>query len=261
MSKAFVIGLAILVILNLKLWNENIWYRIYMHQYVKNRLDFNKKPFIKKGPILSPDLHKKALHVCKKCCTLKANRLTERYKAFHADNKGGAIYWHQLKKFISEDKNLDQSILDLRKFAKKFAEESVGSDLYCFDFSMWNTFVLKYTGTQGSFGWHYDSEDSEDYRVLFCVDKTKTCGKVQYIDEQNVVQTIDLEYGQGYILRGSTTYHRVINNEQPDDERLMLGFHFSKTPNKVTKNLCYFGALTNWELNSVFRTFLNQNNY
>ena len=26
----------------------------------------------------------------------------------------------------------------------------------------------------------------------------------------------------------------------------MLGFHFSKTPAKTTKNLCYFSTLTNW---------------
>ena len=76
-----------------------------------------------------------------------------------------------------------------------------------------------------------------------------------------MVQSIDLEYGQGYILRGSTTHHRVLNNEQPDDERLMLGFHFSKKPNKVTKNLCYFSALTNWGTSSMFHVFLNQHKY
>lgn len=261
MNKCILIGLFVIYFLNLKLWDENIWYRIYMHQYVKNRLDLNKIPFIKEGPKLPPDLHQKALHICDKCCTLKPSNLTEKYKAFHADKKGGAIYWNQLKKFVLEDKELEKSISDVKIFAKKFAEESVGTELYSFYFSMWNTFVLKYTGTQGSFGWHYDSEDDEDYRVLFCVYKTKTCGKVQYIDEKNTVQTIDLEYGQGYILRGSTTYHRVLNNEQPDDERLMLGFHFSKKPNKVTKNLCYFSNLTNWEVKDALNVFLNQDKY
>lgn len=171
------------------------------------------------------------------------------------------IYWHQLKEFIAEDKELEQSISDVQDFARKFAEEYVGTNLYSFDFSMWNAFVLKYTGTQGSFGWHYDSEDSEDYRVLSCVHKTKTCGKAQYIDEENVVQTVDLEYGQGYILRGSTTFHRVLNNEEPNDERLMLGFHFSETPSKVTKNLCYFATLTNWKIQPALQVFIHQNDY
>ena len=75
------------------------------------------------------------------------------------------------------------------------------------------------------------------------------------------MQTIDLEYGQGYNLRGSTTFHRVLNNEQPDDERLMLGFHFSNKPNKVTKNLCYFSNLTNWEVKDALNVFLNQDKY
>ena len=171
--KYIVIGLIVIIFINLKLWNENIWYRIYMHQYARNRLDINKKPFIKTGPKLPPDLHQKAFHICNKCCTLKASILTEKYKAFHADKKGGALYWHDLKKLTLEDKELEQSISDVKKFAKQFAEESVGTDLYSFDFSMWDTFVLKYTGTQGSFGWHYDSEDLDDYRVLFVFIKQK----------------------------------------------------------------------------------------
>ena len=127
----------------------------YLHASIckKSFRHINKKPFYKnRSETSTKDLHQKAFHMCNKCCTLKASMLTEKYKAFHADKKGGALYWHDLKKLTLEDKELEQSISDVKKFAKQFAEESVGTDLCSFDFSMWDTFVLKYTGTQGSFG-------------------------------------------------------------------------------------------------------------
>jgi hypothetical protein len=81
------------------------------------------------------------------------------------------------------------------------------------------------------------------------------------MDENSVARTVDLDHGQGYLLRGSTTYHRVLNNENEDDERLMLGFHFTEAPRKVTKNLCYFATLTKWRVFPALSVILNQRKY
>lgn len=258
--RIIIVCLVIILLLNIRLWNENLWYRLYIHR-LKDTYDIRKIPFLKKCGTLPPDLYQSALHVSNKCCALKPSPLTQKYKAFHANNKGGAIYWHQLKEFYTLDKNLEVMINNLQNFAKECAENATGKKLYAFKFSMWNVFVLKYTGTQGSFGWHYDHETPEDYRVLFCINRTPTCGRVEYMDEDKKTQSLDLASGEGYILRGSTTFHRVTNNESEDDERLMLGFHFSTKPNKVTKNLCYFSTLTHWQLGPALSILWNQNRY
>jgi hypothetical protein len=183
----------------------------------------------------------------------KTSHLNDAYRAFNADSKGGAIYWNDIKPFADENMELYDEIRSVQRFAQNVAENETGKVLYPFEFSMWNVFVLKYTGKKGSFDWHYDSESREDYRVLICVRRTPQCGIVEYYDDRGRVQHIDLQE--------ATTYHRVTLNANDDDERLMLGFHFSETPNKITKNLCYFSALTRWRLNDVLSVWWNQDHY
>jgi hypothetical protein len=62
------------------------------------------------------------------------------------------------------------------------------------------------------------------------------------------------------MLRGSTTFHRVAANNKDNDHRVMLGFHFSKTSNKVSKNLCYFSTLTQWSLRPTLNVLITQEN-
>ena len=45
------------------------------------------------------------------------------------------------------------------------------------------------------------------------------------------------------------------------DERLMLCFHFSEKPNKITKNLCYFATLCDWKITPAISILLNQLNF
>ncbi len=256
-----VIILIIILIMNIRLWNENLWYRIYMHQINKNIYDDKKVPFIKKGPLLTDDLKKQSKRLVSLCCNLKTSSLTKSYNAFDSDSRGGAIYWHELKKKYNDDETLQTCAFNVQEFAKQFAEEAVGEKLYPFENSMWNTFVLNYSGTDGSFAWHYDSENEEDYRVLFCIERTHSVGVVEYKDEKGEIRNIDIQAGQCYILRGSTTFHRVTNNQNKDDRRVMLGFHFSKTPKKTTKNLCYFSTLTNWSIGPSLEILFNQDKY
>ena len=255
-----VIIIILILILNIRLWNENIWYRVYMHQIVKTKYDNQKIPFIQEGPFLPEVLKTDAKRLVSLCCNLKTSSLTKSYNAFDSDSKGGAIYWHDMKKFYT-DESLEKCASNVQEFAREFAEGAVGEKLYPFKHSMWNTFVLNYSGTDGSFAWHYDSETEEDYRVLFCIERTPSVGVVEYKDQQGETRSIDIQSGQCYILRGSTTFHRVTNNHNRDDRRVMLGFHFSKTPNKTTKNLCYFSTLTNWSLGPSLEILLNQDKY
>ena len=260
-TTVLVILALIVFISNIRLWGMNVWYRIYMHQVVRHRYDKNKIPFIRKGPILPSDLHHDVLQISAHCCNLKTSAVSKKYGSFDSNEKGGAIYWHDLNRVFDSDSYIRQCVLNVQNFAKQFAEKEVGEKLYPFHFSVWNTFVLNYSGKDGSFSWHYDSEDSEDYRVLFCLRRTPTVGEVQYFDEQGEVKSIDLQAGQCYILRGSTTYHRVTNNRNERDSRVMLGFHFSKTANKITKNLCYFATLSGWNIAPSLGVWWNQNDY
>ena len=250
-----------IVIASLRLWNENLWYRIWMHQVVKTRYDPTKKPFAHAGPVLPFDIHECARIITSKCCMLKSSKLTDAYRAFNSNRKGGAIYWHQLKPYAESDPYLRECIQRVQRFACEFAESMTQKKLFPFSFSMWNTFVLKYSGMKGSFDWHYDSEDSNDYRVLVCVDRTKTCGHVEIRHANGHIESIELDPGQCYVLRGSTSYHRVTPNQTEDDERVMLGFHFSEQRDKITKNLCYFSTLTGWKLSPALRVFLTQHRY
>lgn len=260
-EKQLIILIILSAISSLRLWNENLWYRVWMHQVVKTRIDRRKQPFVHSGPVLPPHLHECARLITSNCCMLKASKLTDAYKAFNSNQKGGAIYWHQLRPYIDHDPYLAECIERVQNFAREFAETKTKKTLYPFSFSMWNTFVLKYSGTKGSFDWHYDSEDANDYRVLICVDRTATCGHVEVLHPNGSVQSIELDQGQCYVLRGSTTYHRVTGNRAEDDERVMLGFHFSEQPGKTTRNLCYFSTLTGWKVAPALRIILTQHRY
>lgn len=65
------------------------------------------------------------------------------YRAFNADNKGGAIYWNDIKPFADENMELYDEIRRVQRFAQHFAENKNGKVVYPFEFSMWNVFVLK----------------------------------------------------------------------------------------------------------------------
>lgn len=231
-----------------------------MHQVARNRYMAHKRPFVRIGPVMDASMHTDALAICNHCCALRPTKLNDRANVFNSNKSGGAMYWHQLQQEVKDSVTLER-LRRVQAFALDFAEFACGETLHPFSFSMWHAFILKYAGIKGSFGWHYDSEDEEDVRVLICVARTETCGSVEYIDEDQRVQRIDLECGQCYLLRGSQTYHRVLHNQREEDERLMLGFHFTRTPNKTTRNLCYFGTLTGWKLSGIGRVLRHQSRY
>lgn len=234
----------------LTLWGENIWKRLYVHQFVKTRFDRRKVPLVATGFRLSPRLLCMAKMIVARDCSLKPNTLTQMYGALQSDARGGAIY--------SYDLGHPRGLEDIRLEARTFAQDYLGTPLFSFRFSMWNAFVLKYTGTAGSFGWHYDSEDHEDVRVLVCVTATPTCGTLQYRDEKGEVKTLQLQEGHGYMLRGSTTFHRVTPNHADNDSRVMLGFHFTRSPEKITRNLCYLAALTGCRMDRLLYVWFTQ---
>ena len=111
--------------------------------------------------------HTDALAICNHCCTLRPTKLNDKANVFNSNQNGGAMYWHHLKQ-VGTGLTFER-VRRVQAFALEFAESMCGETLHPFSFSMWNVFILKYAGIKGSFGWHYDSEDEEDVRVLICV--------------------------------------------------------------------------------------------
>ena len=244
-------------IAQIRLWDENIWRRIYVHQS-NNTYRRDLIPFVRKFTPSAPVARAYEL-ISPHCCTLKTSALSRRYGAFDADHRGGALYYNHLQHLLTRSELCE--LAGIRDEMIREASALVGKPLHAFSSSMWNVFYLAYTGTHGKFGWHYDSERATDYRILVCVDATDGAGAVEYIDETGVTRALTLAPGEAYILRGSQTFHRVRPNKSDNDRRIMIGFHCSEEARRTTHNLCYFGNLTGWGVRSAFRVWRNQDVY
>ena len=94
------------VIFSLRLWEENVWVRLYNHQIVKSAYDPRKKPFVRVGEKMPVHIHDEARDIAGKCCILRTTALNDAYKAFNADHKGGALYWNHMKSLTENDSYL-----------------------------------------------------------------------------------------------------------------------------------------------------------
>lgn len=247
------------LISQIRLWDENLWIRLYNHRKKKGYKP-ERIPFVSKFTPLDGHLVQKVHAIIEpKCCTLKTSAVTRTYGAFDADGKGGALYYNHLTTLCTDEELC--MLHRLRDSVLNDVSAILGKPVYPFRSSMWNVFYLAYTGTQGQFGWHYDHEEKTDYRVLICVDATDGAGAVEFIDSAGAVQSVELATGEAYVLCGSQTYHRVRPNKTDKDRRIMLGFHCSTVPDKSTLNMCYFANLTGWRVLPSLQILWNQQYY
>lgn len=259
-SRVVVLVILCVIVSQLRLWDENLWIRLYNHRK-KRRYKPDKNPFVLKFTPSTRTLAQTVRDILQpKCCSLKTSAITRRiHGGFDSDEKGGALYYNHLKALCTQEElttlhNIRDSVLD-------DVSKLIGKPLYPFRSSMWNVFYLHYSGKKGQFGWHYDHEDATDFRVLVCVDATEGVGAVEYVDSSGNVQSVELTTGEAYILCGSQTYHRVRANKTDNDRRVMLGFHCSTLPGKRTHNICYFANLTGWRFRPALEILWNQERY
>ena len=249
-ERAGACGLVLLVLLaSVRLWGENLWVRVYHHQFRRTRYDRSKRAWLHRLPPLPEALRQQLLALADARTHLQPSVFTARYGAFHSSAAGGATYWNHLAHDAAAQRTVDCA----RQWVAGRVQDVVRAPVYAFDFSMWHCFFLKYVGEQGRFGWHYDSEDPDDVRALYCLSASDGAGHVEYIDETGAPAVVALAGGEGYALRGSTTFHRVTPNRGGTDHRTMVGFHFSRTPHKTSRNLCYLGNITGWRPLSMLR--------
>jgi hypothetical protein len=234
-----------LCVAHVSLWGENLTTRYVVHQQ-KYKFREGLQPFAQKVSVSAPPstLLAVAAIVDLRCCALRTSPISKAFGAFDSNSNGGVMYYHHLLETCTRDEIA--SLHAFRDLTIQDASTQVGIQLYPFRLSMWNIFVLKYSGTEGSFPWHYDSEDANDLRILVCLHATDGAGEVDFIGASGDVVTIRLRSGEAYVLSGSQTFHRVTPNRCSDDLRVMIGFHCSSVPDKSTLNLCYFASLTKW---------------
>lgn len=178
-----------------RLWGESLVVRAYHHQVVRTRYDPRKAPVIETTRALEPGELAAAKRLAALCCALSPNALSRKYGAFDSDSSGGALYWHQMAPLLTPA--LWADLRAVQGAAGTAASAARRRPM------QWN--VLRYSGTEGSFSWHYDSEDPADCRVLFCTEATAGAGFVEFVDSAGQVRSLAKARGTSFKARRPST--------------------------------------------------------
>jgi hypothetical protein len=150
-------------------------------------------------------------------------------------SKRSTLYFNDL------DAETQKKLLQLAESYLPRLEETVGCELILGE-SNFKVVILRYEGADARFGWHYDAETLDHYRVLALYDGKGRVSPFSYLDENCQTRIVDLAIGDGLIFQGSRTYHGVSPSDDQDMVRYMIGFQFRKkviaTTGKEPKSIC-----------------------
>lgn len=156
--------------------------------------------------------------------------------------------------FIELDVNIqNQLIIMAEKYIPHF-EKLINQKLYL-NKSNDTCFILRYSGINSNFSWHYDNEDSSCYRALFLFHKCNKIPDFIYYDNNKRIRRIKLDIGDGFLFKGKYTYHSVDRIKDDQCERFMISFQYTTNPNNNHKSFC--SEIGQKISNLIYQTFSN----
>lgn len=216
-----------------KLWNENYERRLF-HHIQNSNYDKNKIPIIYKIDKL---LNIYFMHIINNLKFPITNGLNTKSKLFSI-LAGGQYSKKSSLYFKSFDKNTQDNLIYIGNIIIPRLEYICGEKLKLAN-SDFKATILRYEGKDTGFGWHYDNEPNNCYRVLILIKKVGNIPTFQYKSIYNNTESIKLDIGDAILLKGTQTYHRVKESKDMNSIRWILGFQYvSGTYPKNYKSLC-----------------------
>lgn len=93
-------------------------------------------------------------------------------------------------------------------------------------------YAVKYEGYHNFLCWQKVNENSDEYTVTYTISRKGRNHQLKYIDSKNRIVPVRCKPGEGYILRGGSTWQKINTLSQCDetDHIWLLMFRYTKNP-------------------------------
>lgn len=201
------------------LWGENIFRRVY-HHLSNNNYNPRKVPLLHTlCQVLTEEevAYLQGLTVEKETA-LNTTRLSLLVGGQYSPRS--SIYYNDM------DKEMQTKLEDIGNRLIPRLETFVGP-LRLGD-SNFRATLLRYEGENAQFGFHYDTEHPDCFRVLVLYEGGGTIPPFCYRDGTGLLQKVHFQVNEGIFFRGTTTHHGVEPSKDPTTKRYMVGFQYIK---------------------------------
>ena len=219
-------------ILNIhKIWNENVFRRYLHHNHGYN---LKKNPEIYKiEKILDLETVNEILKLNFK------DKKNMNNNSFYLSIFANGLYSKRSSLYLNDfDKNskayLEKISLKIKPKLENLCKKKLKLGKSDFRISL-----LRYEGINSNFGWHYDTEPKNCYRVLILIKKEGKIPLFCYKNHENKIVKINLNLSDAIFLKGTQTYHMVEKSIDENSVRWVLGFqyYYGNIP-QVSRSLC-----------------------
>ena len=207
----------------IKLWNENIFRRVY-HHLSNNNYTHNKVPLLHSFSNLLTDEQIKYLQSVEFDNNRQSQALnTNKISILLGNNYSprDTLYFNNMETHIQiKLEEIGNSLIP--KFNKILNTKLRLAD------SNFRAIILRYEGANAQFGFHYDTEHKDCFRALILYDGQSIIPPFCYRNANGHLEKIHFKINDGIIFRGTTTHHGVEPSNDPNTKRYLVGFQYIK---------------------------------
>ncbi len=205
----------------MKLWNENIFRRVY-HHLTNNNYTKNKIPLLHALTMMLTD---EQLHYL---------QTTNFDTSVHAVNThklsialGGNYSPRDTMYFNNMEKHIQEKLEEMGNSLIPTFNKILNTELRLAD-SNFRAIILRYEGKQAQFGFHYDTEHNDCFRALILYDGKSIIPPFCYRNSCGQLTKLHFNINDGIVFRGTTTYHGIEPSNDPNTKRYVVGFQYIK---------------------------------
>ena len=238
-------------IFGLKLWNENIFRRVY-HHFSNNNYTKNKIPLLYNFTNLLTDEQIKYLQTTNfdsdnQTPALNTNKISILLKTNYSPRS--TLY------FDNMDRHIQIKLEEIGNSLIPLFNKILNTKLRLAD-TNFRTSILRYEGAYAQFGFHYDTEHKDCFRALILYDGQSIIPPFCYINTDEKLEKIHLKINDGIIFRGTTTYHGVEPSKDPNTKRYLVGFQYIKIDSDQYEKPSLTNKLRGASLIKIIQTFI-----
>lgn len=230
----------------IKLWNENIFRRVY-HHLSNNNYNPRKIPLlheVREGLMDEEVAYLQGL-TFKKDNGLNTSKLSLLV--------GGQYSPRDSLYFNNMDKEMQDKLEEMGNRLIPSFEMLIGTKLRLGD-SNFRACIIRYEGANAQFGFHYDTEHPDCFRALFLYDREGIIPPFCYVD--GTMRQIHFQIKDGILFRGTTTHHGVEPSNDPNTKRYLVGFQYIKADSDQIEKPNLTNQLRGTSILTILQLFL-----
>ena len=238
------------------IWGENFHRRAY-HHLQRNQYDPYKIPNIHSmNSLLTPEEITDILTATQNVSKTKCLSTWQVSKIFNGQySKQCALYYDDFSEPV-------QNLLDSigTKLLPRLSNQ-IGQTLYLSNNSNFRSVLLRYYGATSQFGWHYDTEPYDSYRVLALIKSVGKISTFQYMENKvnssiPVITQVPMNVSDGILFQGTRTYHSVSPSSDENMVRFMIGWQYTTNTSSKPIDMSFCSKLRSSSAYETIRTIL-----